>query len=132
MNEYSVKDVCAAIEREIRKQDGIYFSSAWREKLGEILKEESRYAKLVQWLNERLELYEGTINIFSPGEWSEEFEESYLRQIEDCGVLIHARDLLLDSRCSGKMRENIEKFICRRYGIHYSEGFGEYIGGVKR
>ena len=28
MKEYSVKDVSAAIEREIRKNDGIYFSYA--------------------------------------------------------------------------------------------------------
>ena len=82
MKEYSVKDVCAAIEREIRKNDGIYFSYAWREKLGEFLEEESRYAKLVNWLNEQLELYGGTINTFSPADWSEEFEESYLKQIQ--------------------------------------------------
>lgn len=105
MKEYSVKDVSAAIEREIRKNDGIYFSYAWREKLGEFLEEESRYAKLVNWLNEQLELYGGTINTFSPADWSEEFEESYLKQIQDCAVMIHARDLLLDSRCSGQMQE---------------------------
>lgn len=127
MSEYSVKEVSAAIEREIRKNDGIYFSYAWREKLGEFLEEESRYGKLVNWLNERLELYEGTINTFSPADWSEEFEESYLRQIQDCAVMIHARDLLLDSRCSGKMRENIEKWICRHFKVRYSEEFEEYI-----
>lgn len=128
MKEYSVKDVSAAIEREIRKNDGIYFSYAWREKLGEFLEEESRYAKLVNWLNEQLERYEGTINAFGPSvDWSEEFEESYLQQIQDCAVMIHARDLLLDSRCSGNMREKIEKWICRHFKVRYSEEFGDYI-----
>lgn len=127
MKEYSVKDVSAAIEREIRKNDGIYFSYAWREKLGEFLEEESRYAKLVNWLNEQLELYGGTINTFSPADWSEEFEESYLKQIQDCAVMIHARDLLLDSRCSGQMREKIENWLCRHFKVRYSEEFGDYI-----
>lgn len=127
MKEYSVKDVCAAIEREIRKNDGIYFSYAWREKLGEFLEEESHYTKLVNWLNKQLDLHGWTINTFSPADWSEEFEESYLRQIQDCAVMIHARDLLLDSRCSGKMRENIEKWICRHFKVRYSEEFGDYI-----
>lgn len=127
MNEYSVKDACAAIEREIRKADGIYFSAVWNERLGEALKEESRYAKLVNRINEKIELYEGTINPLSPAEWDEEFEESYLNLIQDCAVLIHMRDLLLDNRCTSDMRERIEQFIGKRYGIGYNEYFEEYV-----
>nr|DAP89027.1 MAG TPA: hypothetical protein [Caudoviricetes sp.] len=131
MKEYSVKDMSAAIEREIRKNDGIYFSYAWREKLGELLEEESRYAKLVNWLNREIELSESVINVFAPADRTKDYTKgnlaTYMEQIQKLAILIHSRELLLDSRTTREMRENIEYTLGKLYGIHYSEEFGDYI-----
>ena len=131
MKEYSVKDVSAAIEREIRKNDGIYFSYSWREKLGEFLEEESRYAKLVNWLNREIELSESVINVFAPADRTKDYTKgnlaTYMEQIQKLAILIHSRELLLDSRTTREMRENIEYTLGKLYGIHYSEEFGDYI-----
>lgn len=131
MKEYSVKDMSAAIEREIRKNDGIYFSYSWREKLGEFLEEESRYAKLVNWLNREIELSESVINVFAPADRTKDYTKgnlaTYMEQIQKLAILIHSRELLLDSRTTREMRENIEYTLGKLYGIHYSEEFGDYI-----
>ena len=124
--EYSVTDLCEVLRLAFAKNNQTYFGYAWREKLGEFLEEESRYARLVDWLNEEIEFHGSVINPLGPAENGEEFEETYLKEIQDYAVLIHLRDLLLDDRTTTQMRENIEKWLCKRYKIRY---WGEYFDG---
>lgn len=124
---YGIDDLCETLRLEFTRNNQAFFSYAWREKLGDLLEEESRYARLVDWLNERIEFYGSVINPLSPAV-SDVGEEGYLIAIQDYAVLIHCRDLLLDSRTTTEERENIEKWLCKRYKIRYeSEYFKGYI-----
>ena len=129
-----IKDIAKAIEEEFKKKDNDYFSYAWREKLGELgefLAEESKYTKLVEWINTEIDRCNETKNVLSPADKNEKTTRgminTYLALMQKLAVLVHCRELLLDSRSTTKMRENIEYTICKLYGVHYSEELKEYI-----
>ena len=129
-----IKDIVNAIEKEFKKKNDDYFSYAWREKLGELgefLAEESKYTKLVDWINHEIEICNETKNVLSPADKDEKttrgMVNTYLALMQKLAVLVHCRELLLDSRSTTKMRENIEYTICKLYGVHYSEQLKEYI-----
>lgn len=129
-----VKDIITAIQKEIGKGNDEYFSYAWREKLGEIsefLAEESKYSQLVKWIDKELEQCNSLKNVFSLADKDEKttrgMANTYLELMQKLAVLVHCRELLLDSRSTTKMRENIEYTICKLYGVHYSEQLKEYI-----
>ena len=129
-----IKDIINAVEKEIGKSKDEYFSYAWREKLGELgefLAEESKYSQLVKWIDKELEQCNSLKNIFSPADKDEKttraMVNTYLELMQKLAVLVHCRELLLDSRSTTKMRENIEYTICKLYRVHYSEQLKEYI-----
>ena len=127
MGEYSITDLCNALRLEFTKRNQIFFEYAWNNKFGDFLKEESRYAKLVEWLNEEIDLRGDMINVLSPASWSNEFETGYIESLKEFAVMVHMRDLLLDSRTTMEMRERIEKMLCNHYGIHYNEELESYV-----
>ena len=129
-----IKDIANAIEKEFKKKNDDYFSYAWREKLGELgefLAEESKYTKLVEWITHEIEICNETKNVLSPADKDEKTTcgmiNTYLALMQKLAVLVHFREMLLDSRSTTKMRENIEYTICKLYGVHYSEQLKEYI-----
>lgn len=125
------EDLIKAIEKQYAKSRDTYFSYAWREKVDEWLDNESRYARLVDWINERIEDKQTTIDVFSPadkGEWyTNDYFKSYRSACEEIAMLIHLKWLLLDNRCTIKMRENIEYTICKVFNVHYSEMLKCYV-----
>ena len=125
--EYSVTDLCEVLRLAFAKNNQTYFGYAWREKLGEFLEEESRYAKLVEWLNKEIGRRGDMINVLSPANWSNEFETGYIENLKEFAVMVHTRDLLLDNRTTMEMRERIEKMLCNHYGIHYNEELESYV-----
>jgi hypothetical protein len=129
-----IKDIITAVQKEIGKSNDEYFSYAWREKLNDLssfLIEESKYSQLVKWIDKELKQCNSLKNIFSPSDKNENttvaMVNTYLALMQKLAVLVHCRELLLDSRSSIKMRENIEYTICKLYGIHYNEELKEYI-----
>lgn len=128
------ENILKAIKDELNKGNNEFFSYAWREKLnelGDFLEEESKYAKLVNWINKRIDLLNSTKNIFCPADKSEKTSVSmvntYLRFMQDMAVLIHCREILLDNRTTTKMRDNIEYTLCKLFKIRYSKHLGEYV-----
>ena len=129
-----IKDIAKAIEKEFKKKNDDYFSYAWREKLGELgefLAEESKYTKLLDWINHEIDRCNETKNVLSPADKDEKttrgMVNTYLALMQKLAVLVHCRELLLDSRSTTKMRENIEYTICKLYGVHYNKELNEYV-----
>lgn len=128
------ESILKAIEKEIQKGNNEFFGYAWREKLNEIsdfLEEESKYARLVEWINEKIRLVNSTKNVFCPADKSEDttlaMVNTYLKLMENLAVLIHCKELLLDSRSTIKIRENIEYTLCKIFKIRYSEHLKRYV-----
>ena len=95
------ESILKAIEKEIQKGNNEFFGYAWREKLNEIsdfLEEESKYARLVEWINEKIKLLNSTKNVFCPADKNEDttltMVNTYLKQMENLAVLIHCKELL--------------------------------------
>ncbi len=113
------------IEKELNKGFEEYFSYAWREKIDEMLTQESKYTKLVEWINTEIEQRISLVNVFCPADkcegYTSKFFQTYTEQIKDLAMLIHFRELLLDSRSTTKMRENIEYTIEKVFRVHYNE-----------
>lgn len=123
--------ILTAIRNKLNDGFVEYFSYAWREKVNEMLTEESRYTKLVQWLDKEIEQTLSIVNVFCPADKTEsytnKFFQTYLEQMKNFAVMIHFRELLLDEKTTTKMRENLEYTVCRLYGIHYSEFLNDYV-----
>lgn len=125
------------IEKFMIKNKQKFFNYAWREKIGEILLTENKYNKLIDWINIKLESYETTLNVLNPiddfvnerftNKENDELFIQYKQACSDIAMLINYKWIILDDKCSIKMRENIEKIICKLYKIHYNENLKIYI-----
>lgn len=126
-----IDKITSIIQDELSKNEDEFFSYAWREKLGEMLKEESKYCRLIEWINGELEQCKVGINVFCPADkqedYTKQYANTYLLSMQKFAVLLHFRALLLDRRTTIKMRENIEYTLCKLYGIHYSEELNCYV-----
>ena len=128
------ENILKAIKDELNKGNNEFFSYAWREKLnelGEFLEEESKYSKLVSWIENKINFLNSTKNVFSPADKDSNttlsMVNTYLNLMQNLVVLIHCKELLLDKRSNTKMRENIEYTICKLFKIRYSEHLGDYV-----
>ena len=128
------ENILKAIEQELNKGNEQFFGYAWRDKLkilGDFLEEESRYTQLVTWINQEIGKTNQTKNVFSPASKDKDttlaMVNNYLSLMQKLAVLIHCREMLLDSRTTTQERENIEYTLCKLYKIHYSEKLRSYI-----
>lgn len=127
------ESILKAIEKEIIKGNTEFFSYAWREKLqeGNFLEKESKYSKLVNWIDNEIELTNSIKNVFCPADKNSNttlaMVNTYLNLMQKLAVLIHCKELLLDKRSTTKMRENIEYTLCKIYKIHYNENLKSYV-----
>lgn len=126
-----MRKVLRKIERELNGSFIQYFSYAWREKVNEMLTTESKYSKLVDWLNKEIENRLSTVYIFSPADRTEDYKTEFYRtfreQLSDISFMIYLRELLLNEKSTTQMRENIEYTICKVFGTKYSEYLEDYI-----
>lgn len=125
------RKILRKIENELNKSFITYFSYAWREKVDEMLTTESKYSKLVDWINKEIEEKMSTANIFSPADKTEQHTNDFFKTFKDLSsdifMLIYFRELLLDNRTTTKMRENIEYAIWKVFNVHYSEFLKVYV-----
>lgn len=126
-----VDKILVAIERECRDSLGTFFLYAWREGIANILETESKYARLVKWINGEIESAKTMVNVFAPAIRTADYRNAeikqYLEQMQRLAVLTHSKELLLDERTTTEMRENIEYALCKLYGIHYSKELLCYV-----
>lgn len=119
------------IEREINNSFLTYFSYAWRENLNEMLTVESKYSKLVNWINKEIEDKMSIANLLSPADKTEDYKTDFYRTfrelLSDIAFLIYLREILLDERTTTQMRANIEYTIEKVFGIKYSEYLEDYV-----
>ncbi len=98
-----------------------------------MLEQESKYSKLVDWIDREIKDKMTTANFFSPadmdkvGDYTNNFFETFREQLSDIAMLTYFRELLLDDRTTTKMRENIEYSIGKVFGIHYDEYLKDYV-----
>lgn len=120
-----------SIEKKFNKNNETFFSYAWRDKVGEILKDESKYARLVDWIDEQIEINLRNINIFNPADKNKNYSKAdfntYLDSCRDLSLLINLKWIMLDSRSSSEIRENIEYAICSHFKIHFNDKLNKYI-----
>lgn len=125
------RKILRKIENELNKSFITYFSYAWREKVDEMLTTESKYSKLVDWINKEIEEKMSTANVFSPADKNIDYTNDYFRTfrelLSDVALLIYFRELLLDSKSTTGMRENLEYAIEKVFNVHYSEYLEDYV-----
>ena len=125
------RKILRKIENELNKSFITYFSYAWREKVDEMLTTESKYSKLVSWINKEIEEKMSTANVFSPADKNVDYTNDYFRTfrelLNDTALLIYFRELLLDSKSTTEMRGNIEYAIEKVFHVHYSEYLEDYV-----
>lgn len=129
-----INDIINAIQKEVIKKNGEFFDYAWREKLGELgtfLEEESKYAKLIDWIDKELDEVNSLKNVFCPADKNENttmaMVNNYGELMKKLAILVHCKELLIDNRSTTKMRENIDYTLCRLYNIRYSEQLKDYV-----
>lgn len=125
------EDLIKAIERQYNKSRDAYFSYAWREKVNEFLSDESKYARLVDWINDRIDFNRDTIDVFNPADRTEQYNNGFFKKYceacKELAMLINFKEIILDNHCTTKMRENIEYAICKFFNIHYNEQLRCYV-----
>ena len=117
-----------AIQKIFEENNQVFFDYAWRENVEEFLSRESKYNQLVQWINERIEMEFGFINVFNPADKDEKYSKrtmkEYLSACQNAAVLMNAREIILDKKCTTKMRENWEYTLCKLFNLRYSKSLG--------
>lgn len=125
------EDLIKAIERQYDKSRDVFFSYAWRKDIGERLTDENKYARLVDWIDKRIEENLNDINIYNPADRHEKYTkahfEFYCKACKELGMLVNLKWIMLDDRCTLKMRENIEYTICKIFNITYDSKYNRYI-----
>lgn len=126
-----VENLMNLIEKFMIKNNEYFFSYSWRENICNFLESESRYEKLVKWIDSTLNSERITINIFNPSDKTEEYTVAYFKNYkESCAniaMLLNFKSILLDTRTNTTMRKNIETSICKLFNIKYSDLMKEYI-----
>lgn len=121
--------ICEDLMKRVFEQNNQeFFSYAWRESVVELLSSESKYSRLLEWINERLSFEFSIINTFNPADKESDYTKkqmkTYLKACETVGVLLNAKYIIMSDTCTTKMRENWEYTLCKLYGISYNKDLG--------
>ena len=128
----NVDDLLENIKKFMVDNNKVFFSYAWRENVTNILNNEDRYSKLIDWINKEIEKHKTYMNIFNPADkvigYTNEFFKSYETACKNIAMLLNFKEVLLSEKCTIKMRENIEYTICKVFNIKYNEMLNDYVG----
>lgn len=119
--------ILRAIEEELRHNNRHYFSYVWREKIKNELKADSKYQKLLDWINNEIQVNLSVSNVLDPAEGDLEYLDDYERAMYRFAMLTRWREQLIYPMCTDEMRANIEKALCKKMGIRYWEQAGDYF-----
>lgn len=122
------------IEKQFKQNNELFFGYAWREKIDNMLTEESRFIKLVNWVDSQITFYQNNINVFNPADKSQDYTTGYFKTYQDScmnlTMLINLKSILLNNQTTTQMRENIEQTICKVYKIKYSNFLSNYVSST--
>ena len=119
--------ILRAIEEVMTQNNRHYFSYIWREKVKNELKADSKYQKLLDWINAEINISLSLINVINPAEGELEYWDLYKTAMGKIAVLVHLREILLYQTCTDEMRASIERCFCEKMKIRYWEPLGEYL-----
>lgn len=118
------------IEKVFKKSNETFYSYAWRENVCNFLTKESKYNKLIEWIDTTISLNSSVVCAFNPADKDDSYINGYFKTYkESCAIiamLINFKIILLDSKTSTKMRENIEQTLCKLFNISYTESLNGY------
>ena len=121
-----------AIRAEILACNGVFFDFVWRNKIENILTEESRFSALANWCETELKLREKILQCFNPADKTDKYSiadfQNFQKQLNEIAMLIWAKETLLDSRCTEQQRTNVEYTICKIFMIRWCEQLKTYVG----
>lgn len=127
-----VDDLLINIRDFMINNNKVFFGYAWRENVNNLLSSEDRYSKLIDWINKEIETHKNYMNIFNPANkvigYTNEFFKNYETACKNIAMLLNFKEVLLDGKCTIKMRENIEYTICKVFNIKYNEMLKDYVG----
>lgn len=125
-------DLLKIIERTMLQNNEIFFSCVWREKLNEFLSVESKYSKLVEWINRQIDFNKESLIVFNPADHTknEGYYGNYIDCCKEIGILLNTKWIILDNRCTTQMRERIEQFLMDTYSISFNKYLNEYITNI--
>lgn len=127
MNSEKIVDL---IKNQFYKNSETFFTYAWREKIETFLAEESKFVKLVYWIDGEIGQNQELINAFNPADKYESYQiaffNTYKTACMNLAMLLNFKDILLDKRTTTEMRENIEYTICKEFKIKYVKGLNCY------
>lgn len=126
-----MESLLKAIEESLKKSGEGFSAFLWRENIGEALESQKRFTRLVEWINQELEISGCVACIDAPMNRESEYTKGkladYLEAVQKLSVLVHCRELLQDERTSKEQRENIEYTLGKLYGVHYNEYLDSYV-----
>lgn len=121
-----------AIRAEILACNDVFFDFVWRNKIENILTEESRFSALANWCETELKLREKILQCFNPADKTDKYSiadfQNFQKQLNEIAMLIWARETLLDSHCTEEQRTNVEYTICKIFVIRWCEQLKTYVG----
>lgn len=113
------------------KMNETYYEHIWDKRIDMWLLEDSKYNKLSEWCENKIESYQHFINIFSPvhkdNTYSQNDFKAYKKYVEEFAILIHLNSLLCNPKCNEQERENIEYTLCKTFNILYDKQLNTYI-----
>lgn len=128
--------ITSSIRQTLEKSTIRYFGAAWQRHIKCILMDESRYARLLEWINNELAQDAITVCIFNPAALADDKEfytkevfEMYKTALLNQSLLIHARETILHDECTEQQRETVEKMVCKIFNIHYCKMLDCYMLG---
>jgi hypothetical protein len=111
------------IEKFMIRNNQTYFGYAWRENICNFLETETKYEKLLFWINKEIKTYGTEMNLFNPSDKFDKYPISFFNTYKNacCNLtmLLNFKYIIMDERCTTEMRENIEESICKIYNISY-------------
>ena len=108
-----------------------FMNFALKEQVTNFLEQNSKYAKLVEWLDSEIEFYKNNMVAFNPSLRNDDYINAYFKNYDEAckniAMLLNLRFILVNKHCTNEMRENIEYTICKVFGVHYNDNLEAYV-----
>lgn len=108
-----------------------FMNFALKEQVTNFLEQNSKYAKLVEWLDSEIEFYKNNMVAFNPSLRNDDYINAYFKNYDEAckniAMLLNLRFILVNKHCTNEMRENIEYTICKVFNVHYNDNLEAYV-----
>lgn len=126
-----INELTQMLSQHIGREQAEFYAQAIHKEQGTYLEETSRFARLVEWIDNEIRNAGIVINDFSPADKTDTYNTAQYKLWDEhvslIGKLLVFRAFLVDSRSTTQQRRNIEYTACKIFGIHYNEDLGVYV-----